>query len=393
MSLELALAWDRPASSGDSEHWLSVTLGMPTADGPVALAIAVDSSTSMVGERLARARAAVSATVQACRPADRVLVLGFSSAVIRAAEAAGGEDLAPVLGLLVAGGKTRLDLALSEAARWLGAQAGRRHLLLLTDGDPTDAEGRRAETEPLVEQARALGRTGVRITVVGLGSADGYDASFLRAFADAAGGVAVVGVPPGQLVERTLAAVRSGDGDTSQVELSIVSSELTVLEAWRVEPRVQALPLQAGTTTLPIGAGGAMLLRTRLVADLGSRRGERQVGSLLARSRTGLTASEPLLLNIVGPGSPERALLNPDVDRSRVKVELARTAQARAAAVDREDQLRLTRRLAELADQIGDPRATRRIQTELRKLDAGVELGRDEREGTVEVLRGVNPNG
>lgn len=387
MSTQLSLAWDRPASSGDSEHWLSVSLALPPDDGPAALVVAADTSTSMVGERLARARAAVSALVQARRPSDRVLVLGFGSAVQRVAEVAGGVDLTPALGALVAGGKTRLDLALSEAARWLNAQPGRRHLLLLTDGDPTDADGRRAETGPLVAQARALARAGVRITVVGLGSAEGYDAGLLRELADAAGGVAVVNVAPAQLVERTGEVARRGDDESSRVELSIDSTELTVLEAWRLDPRVQPLPLQAGAVTLPVGASGAVLLRTRLVPDLGRRRGERQVGTLHVRTAAGLAATAPLLLHIVGPGSPDRALLNPEVDRGRVRVELARTAAARAAAGDREDQLHMTRRLADLADQLGDPRATRRVARELQKLAAGDALSRDEREGAIEALR------
>jgi len=394
VSLDVALAWDRPASAGDSEHWLSVALrGVQGADEPRALAILVDTSTSMVGDRLERAKAAVAATVRSCRPADRVLVVGFGSALTPLGEVAGGSDVVGALSSIAAAGKTRLDLALDEADRWLRDQGGRRHVLLLTDGDPTDADGRRVAGEPFVERARALGAAGVRLAVVGLGSADGYDASFLRALADAASGLACVGVRGDRLAERTLAALRSGVADSTEVELRLDSPELSLVEAWRVVPRVQPIPLHGGALTVPIGADGVVLLRCRLVPALGSRRGERVVGTLTVGQRGGSGKSVPLTLNLVPPGSLERSALNSDVDRLRVKVELARTAQLRAAADEWDDQLRLTQQLANLADQLGDPRATRRVQADLSKLTGGAALGRDERETAVDALRGGTDDG
>ena len=394
MSLDVKVAWDRPASSGDSEHWLLVSLrGVQAADTPRALAILVDTSTSMVGERLARARATVESVVRSCPHTDRVLVLGFGSSVVRVVEVPGGSGVGGALGGLMAAGKTRLDLALVEAESWLKHQTGRRHILLLTDGDPTDIEGKRTDIAPLVERARSLAQSGVRFTVVGLGSADRYDASFLRSLADAAGGVAVVGVPAAKLVEQTSTAIRGADGDTADVDFELDSSELSLLEAWRVKPRVQPLHLRGRGGTMPAGMDGAILLRTRFVVGLGARRGERRVGTLLARQRGASQVAIPLLLNLVPPGSSERAVLNIDVDRLRMKVELARTAQLRAGAEDWDDQVRLTRQLASLADQLGDPRATMRIQTELDLLDGGEALCRDARETAVDDLRGGKVDG
>jgi len=394
VSLDVAVDWDRPASGGDSEHWLSVSLrGVQNADKPRSLAILVDTSTSMVGDRLERARVAVAAAVQSCKAADRVLVLGFGSALTHLVEVSGGSDVAEALSSFVAAGKTRLDLALDEAERWLRDQSGRRHVLLLTDGDPTDADGRRVAGEPFVERARELGAEGVRITVVGLGSANGYDASLLRGIADAASGVACIGVGADKLVERTMAALRGGVAESTEIELRLDSPELSLLEAWRVEPRVQPIPLRGGALTAPFGSGGTVLLRCRLVVGLGSRRSERAVGNLVVAQCGGSSSSVPLTLNLVPPGSAERAVLNADVDRLRVKVELARTAQLRAAADEWDDQLRLTQQLADLADKLGDPRATRRVHADLSKLSGGEALGRDERETAVDALRGGTGDG
>ncbi len=394
MSLDVTVAWDRPASSGESEHWLSLSIrGVQGVDSPMALAILVDTSTSMVGDRLVRACATVEAVVRAAQPIDRALVLGFGSSVVRAFEGAGGSEIGDALRSLAAGGKTRLDLALDEAERWLRSQNGRTHVLLLTDGDPTSAEGRRVPNDPFVERMRLLGRDGLRFTVVGLGSTDGYDAAFLRAIADAAGGVAVVGVQPALLRDRTLSAMRAGTGDAAVVHVSLKSSELSVVEAWRVEPRVQPITLDGAGAALPIGEEGALLLRVRLVQGLGARRGERVVGTLTARQHGGAQANVPLVLTMVAPGSSERMLLNEAVDRLRVKVELARTAQVRASADEWDDQIRLTRQLADLASRLDDPRATRRIQAELNRLDGGASLSKDDRETAVDALRGGEEDG
>lgn len=394
MSLGVSVAWDRPAAAGDGEHWLAVTIrGVQGAEEPRALAVLVDTSTSMVGTRLERARAAVGAVVQSLGSEDRVLVLGFSSGLTRLDEAAGGTDIAGELSRLAAAGKTRLDLALDEGERWLRDQTGRRQLLLLTDGDPTDADGRRVANEPFVERARELGMTGVRFAVVGLGSADGYDASFLRALADAAGGVACVGVRPERLVERTQASLRGGGADSSEIQMRLDSAEVSLMEAWRVEPRVQPIPTRDGAVVIPVGEIGTILLRCMLVLGLGTRRGERVVGSLAVTPFGAAGTTVPLRLNLVAPGSADRAALDADVDRLRVKVELARTAQLRAATEEWDDQLRLTQQLANLADQLGDPRATLRVQADLSKLSAGAALGKDERETAVDALRGGSDDG
>ncbi len=394
MTLRVDTEWDRPNSTGESEHWLAVTVsGLPSAAGGTSYALLVDTSTSMLGGRLERARTAVAAFCAACQPADRVAVFSFASEVDRVVVASGGDDITAPLAPLAAGGKTRLDLALDAAEEWMARQPAPLRLLVLTDGDPTNAEGRRVDTAPLVERAHALARQGVRAAVIGLGGADGYDASFLRALADAGGGPSFVGVDPDLLVPRTLAALQTGVLESSEVEVVLESGDLELVEAWRVEPRVQPLPVEGRSVALPASEGGVVLLRVRLVSALAAGLGSKEFGKLSVRAGDGLTCTAPLHLRLVSPSSQDRHALNGAVDALRVRVELARTAQLRAAAEDADDQLRLTRRLADLVGQIEDPRATARIGAELHRLTAGEELGRSEREAMVEELRGGPSDG
>jgi hypothetical protein len=388
MSLRANVAWDRPASTGDSEHWLSVTFdGLPAADARASVAILVDTSTSMVGDRLEHARSAVTALVRACRPDDRLAVFSFGSEVRQIVEAPGGEDVSERVRSLVAGGKTRLDLALEAASAWLAIRTGVRHLVLLTDGDPTDADGRRARTEPILEEVVALGRAGVRAAVIGMGRTEGYDPAFLRALADGCGGACFVGVAPALLAERALTALRTGQADRADVTLRIESAELTVTEAWRVAPRVQPLPTVNEAVSLATANGGSVLVRCLFTSALGAARGARSVGTLHIEGTTSASAI-PLTLNLVGPTAMERNALDAAVDRLRVRVELARTAALRATSENVDDQLRLTRRMSDLVEQVGDPRATMRISAELRQLASGAAIDRDAREVAVEALRG-----
>lgn len=388
MSLRLDLGWDRRASTGDSEHWLAVTLrGFEHTDEPASFAVLLDTSTSMLGSRLGHARAAIAALVRACRPSDRLIVYAFGSAVTLVLDTPGGADVASALAGLSASGKTRLDLAITACASWISGRTGPRYVVVLTDGDPTDADGRRAAVEPILSQARALGAAGVRTSVIGIGSADSYDGSFFRSLADAGGGPSAVGVEPSKLADRVLSELRGAGAEVVDLTVAVESDALEVQEAWRVAPRVQPLTVADGRVALAATEGGVIGIRVRYRAPLASGRGPRGVGTLRVRQAAGTEVTAPLTLNLVAPHSPELAALDPVVDQLRVRVELARTAQLRSAADDPEDQLRHTRRLSELVDGLGDPRATARIGDELKKLALGGALDRSEREATVDLLR------
>lgn len=388
MSLRLELGWDRQASTGDSEHWLAVTLrGLARTEEPASFAVLVDTSTSMLGSRLAHAREAIAGLVRACGTKDHLIVYAFGSAATPVLDTPGGVDVGASLVALTASGKTRLDLALRACETWIRGRPAPRYIVVLTDGDPTDAEGRRADVEPILVQARALGAVGVRTSVIGIGSAEGYDGSFLRSLADAGGGPSAIGVAPTALAERLLSDLRGTGAAEVDLALTLDSDVLSVVEAWRAAPRVQPLTATDGRVPFSATEGGTIGLRLRCRAPLASGRGARGVGTLRVRQADGREVEAPLTLNLVAPSSPELTALEPEVDKLRVRIELARTAQLRSATENADDQLRHTRRLSELVDALGDPRATARIGEELTRLADGMPLGRAEREETVDLLR------
>ncbi len=388
MSLRLELSWDRHASTGDSEHWLAVTLReLARSEEPASFAVLVDTSTSMLGSRLAHAREAIAGLVRTCGSKDRLIVYAFGSAATPVLDTPGGVDVGASLAALTASGKTRLDLALRACETWIRGRPPPRYIVVLTDGDPTDADGRRADVEPILVQARALGSVGVRTSVIGIGSAEGYDGSFLRSLADAGGGPSAIGVAPTALAERVLSDLRGAGAAEVDVVVTLDSDVLSVVEAWRAAPRVQPLTVTDGRVAFSATEGGTIGLRLRHRAPLASGRGARSVGTLRVRQADGREVEAPLTLKLVAPNSPELTALEPEVDKLRVRIELARTAQLRSATEDVDDQLRHTRRLSDLVDALGDPRATARIGGELKRLADGVPLGRAEREDTVDLLR------
>lgn len=386
MSVDLEVAWDRPSSTGSGSHWLSVQLERLRGSAALpAVAVLVDTSSSMLGRRLAHAKEALAALARALSERQALAVWGFASEVRPVFQGVGGRDISGPLEHLEAAGRTCLDRGLDAAAAWLAPQGG-GELLLLTDGAPTTTEGRRAPTEPLLERVRSLGRAGVRCSTVGLGDASRYDAGFLRALADATGGVAVSHASAEQAQEALLGLLRVQQDERAAVQVSLDSGELELREAWRVWPRVQPLPVEGQAVSLTGGVSLTLLLRCEYRSPVGAVRGRRAVGRLccaLGEHR----AERALFLNHVLPSSEERFALNVEVDALRARVELARTAELRSQRGP-EEQLRLTRRLSELAEALGDPRATARIDQELGQLEAGGSLDAQALARSVDALRG-----
>lgn len=185
---EVQLAWDRPKRAGTpgaTEHYLRIRL-RPTAPSrgtgvAARVALALDTSGSMKGERLENARQATMALVRALRSHDEVSVVAFSSGVNELITRTRRDaiDLAALhrqLASLSAGGVTRTDLALDWFKRVLGGGGGARMAALVTDGAPTNVEGQVLEDfSPLTVAAEGLGRAGVTLHAIGLGSADDFN--------------------------------------------------------------------------------------------------------------------------------------------------------------------------------------------------------------------------
>jgi len=135
-------------------------------DFPLAAAIAVDASFSMAGERLAVAKSAARLFLGALQPADQAMLLAIvGTADVIAPLSTDRAAQFRALDGLSAWGTTSLHDAVIDAIGELQPAAGRRALVLLSDGDDRYSE---ASAEDVLALAR---RSDVMIYPVALGRA------------------------------------------------------------------------------------------------------------------------------------------------------------------------------------------------------------------------------
>lgn len=195
--VEIRTAWDRPARPPDrvTEHTLLIGLTPPAglARLPANLCLLLDCSDSMKGQNLEDARAACRLAVQCLNPEDRLSLVTFHARpqarfIAQPPEALTEAVLEDHLAGIQAGNTTRTDRALATAERVLATHRGPGRVslaLLITDGHPTDAQGKPlTEYGSLYEMAERLATAGISLVTVGLGSAHNYNSAFLTTLAD-----------------------------------------------------------------------------------------------------------------------------------------------------------------------------------------------------------------
>jgi Ca-activated chloride channel homolog len=133
-------------------------------DFPVSAAIAVDSSFSMTGERLALAKSAARVFLGSLKPADQSMVMSIGGKVdVIAPLSANRDEQFQALDRLKSWGTTSLHDAVIEAIERLQPAAGRRALIVLSDGDDRYSN---ASADDVIQRAR---RSDVMIYPVALG--------------------------------------------------------------------------------------------------------------------------------------------------------------------------------------------------------------------------------
>ncbi|MFP4219151.1 MAG: VWA domain-containing protein [Phormidium sp.] len=203
---DLQLDWDLPAkiSSLDSRHVLRVRL-TPQANVPqlpLQMAIALDTSSSMRGDKLEAAKAACRTVMGQLRDGDRLSLASFATGVSPLGD--GSEDpqrLQGAINSLQADGVTRTDLALAWLQDQLPpAQGLARVAVLITDGHATNRQGRYLEdTRPLLERVRGFADGGITLFTVGLGDAANFNSDFLVQLGDRGRGGFLYADDPSQL--------------------------------------------------------------------------------------------------------------------------------------------------------------------------------------------------
>ena len=151
-------------------------------EASLALALVIDRSGSMAGEKLELTKQAARATAEALPPSDQIAVVVFDSQsqpVVQLQRAANRQRIASDIGRIQASGGTNILAGLREAVEeLLPARARKKHIILLSDGQsPYD------EIPDLVDAASAA-----RITISAIGVGDGADQTMLKMIAERGGG-------------------------------------------------------------------------------------------------------------------------------------------------------------------------------------------------------------
>ena len=222
----------RTFRSGTGDGWFQAVITPPAARPdqwiPRDVTLVIDTSGSMLGEKIEQAKASALWLLENLRSIDRVNVLRFSTDVRAfAAEPvpATAENLARLEEFvrgIEAGGGTALGDALVESTKGEAAAGRVRTVVLLSDGKPTIGE---TGSGPLVAVAKAAGERGLRVYPFGVG--EDVDGGLLCGLAAAGRGRAELFRPGGEIVTRlTRFLTRTAAPVFTDVELAIEGVEV-----------------------------------------------------------------------------------------------------------------------------------------------------------------------
>ncbi|NTX05689.1 MULTISPECIES: VWA domain-containing protein [Myxococcus] len=191
LSGKLSGAYVQPGAS-EAFAWMEIK-ARPIESGrrvPVNMALVVDRSGSMEGQKLTDAKRAAAELVSRLTPEDRLALIhyGTDTKVIasRLVTDAFREELLAAISAIRADGSTNISGGLSDAATALRghlAQYRVSRAILLSDGQPTTG----FVTEPeLFNLTRSLRDEGITVSALGVG--EDFQASLMRGMAEQGGG-------------------------------------------------------------------------------------------------------------------------------------------------------------------------------------------------------------
>lgn len=249
------------------ERSLPVALdGERRRDTPaLALALVIDRSGSMAGEKMELAKEAARATAEVLSPDDFLAVIGFDSVAERTVPLQSASNRLAIqrdIGRLAPRGGTAIFPALDAAYQDLaGSRAATRHVILLTDGQ-TNEPG-------IPELVSAMRADGITVTSVGVGS--DVNRTLLSEVADVGGGRAYFTTDPSS-IPRIFLREATTVGQNSIVEEPIHAEVTSGARFLRGLDLPRAPMLRGYVATQARGAPSELILRTDLGDPLLARR-------------------------------------------------------------------------------------------------------------------------
>jgi Ca-activated chloride channel family protein len=189
MKATIKLEHDLVAVEGDREinAMLEIAVPEPATDAaraPLALALVIDRSGSMQGDKLAYAKRSAEWLAGRLRSDDRLAIVDYDDEVrLLAPLQAVGPQHTRALRAMHPGGQTNLSGGWLKGWEQVQGAEGVRKVLLLTDGLANVGV---TDTPTLVGMAAAAQEKGIGTTTIGFG--DGFNEDLLTAMADAGGG-------------------------------------------------------------------------------------------------------------------------------------------------------------------------------------------------------------
>jgi Ca-activated chloride channel family protein len=270
VSLELNATFDRSLvpASGAVERFLMLSLRAPegaTRRIPLNLALVVDASGSMTGEKLSRAKEAAGFVVRQLSSEDRVAIVAFNNTVTLVAPSTPSSPTAKT-GLLYhisrieTSGSTNLAggwlQGCAEVAQHQQAENQQSRAIVLTDGL---ANVGITDPDELIKHARELHARGIATSTLGLGA--DFNEELLAAMAGSGGGRF-------QYVETAKHVpdcVQGELGEMLAVSAQNVAVEVALPAGVRCEECLNAFPIETTATGVRLRLGDLIAGDTRRV--------------------------------------------------------------------------------------------------------------------------------
>jgi Mg-chelatase subunit ChlD len=249
------------------ERILPVSLeGERRRDTPaLALALVIDRSGSMAGEKMELAKEAARATADVLSPDDFLEVIGFDTVAERTVPLQSASNRLAIqrdIGRLAPRGGTAIFPALDAAYQDLaGSRAATRHVILLTDGQTSEPG--------IPELVASMRADGITVTSVGVGT--DVNRTLLSEVADLGGGRAYFTADPSS-IPRIFLREATTVGQNSIVEDHVRGEVVTNARFLRGLDMARAPLVRGYVATQARGAPSELVLRTELGDPLLARR-------------------------------------------------------------------------------------------------------------------------
>ncbi|MDP9265318.1 MAG: VWA domain-containing protein [Chloroflexota bacterium] len=253
MTLDLRTDRTLIRANGGSDRYLVAHFNAPGSDRPharppVNVALVIDRSGSMEGQKIDLAKKAVQMAVALLRPTDRFAIVAYDDRIevvvgSTAATAEAKRQAGRALEKIDARGSTNLGEGWLRGCEQVAAQQDERYIsrvLLLTDGLANQGI---VEPEELRHHARALRSRGVRTTTIGLG--EDFNEELLRSMSLAGGGNFYFVESAGQIADTMMSELQ----EALDIVARSVALVLRAPEGVLIEHLTEALVEREGAST------------------------------------------------------------------------------------------------------------------------------------------------